>query len=283
MTSLLAALLCMGTISGRQVQRVSSITGNVEAIPDFESKMLGNKRAVHVYLPPGYVGSKETYPVLYMADGQNVFDGATSFIPNQEWRADETAEAMIRGGLLRPIIIVAVDNAGVARADEYLPTRYKPKGFDQPIGGKADLYGRFMVEELMPAIADIYRVKPGPENTGLCGSSLGGVLALHLGMTYPNVFGKLAVVSPSFWWDSHLMLRRVKDLPGKKALKIWLDIGTKESSDAVQDTTDVRDALMAKGWELGTDLAYFEDKGAKHNEVAWARRFPMMLSFLFGR
>ncbi|HLP00070.1 MAG TPA: alpha/beta hydrolase-fold protein, partial [Fimbriimonas sp.] len=132
-------------------QRVSSLAGTIETLAQFESKHLGNKRNIRVYLPPQYATEpNRKFPVLYMHDGQNVFDGATSFIPNQEWRADEAAEMLIKSNFVEPLIIIAIDNGEVARADEYLHKEIRMGA--QRGGGKAALYGKFVVEEVMKVI-----------------------------------------------------------------------------------------------------------------------------------
>lgn len=135
-------------------QQAHTLTGNIRTHKDFQSKILNNSRDVIVYLPPEYDGHPgKRYPVLYFHDGQNLFDGATSFLPGQEWRMDETAQALIAGGKIEPLIIVGIYNTGKDRVDEYTPVqdpRYK-------VGGKADLYGRLLVEELKPFIDSRYR------------------------------------------------------------------------------------------------------------------------------
>ncbi len=283
---MLAALLFLVRQGGSANDRRPSLTGRIEQPFKLESKLLRNERTIFVYLPPQYaLESKRRFPVLYMHDGQNVFDGATSFIPNQEWRADEAAEALINAKLVEPLIIVAIPNAGSERANEYLPTSVK-RG-QSAMGGKGDMYGRMLTEELKPQIDKLYRTKPGARDTGLAGSSLGGVITFWLGITRPDVFTKLGVFSPSLWWDSELMLKRAQALPGKLPLKIWLDMGTSESGNSKEDpgyadsARRLDAALRTKGWVEGRDLAYYEDGFAAHNENSWARRFPAMLMFLF--
>ncbi len=268
-------------------QRVASLTGNIQKLPTFHSKILGNDRNIAVYLPPGYESGNRHYPVLYMNDGQNVFDGMTSYLPNKEWRADESAQALIESRLIEPIIIVAIDNGGMERANEYLPT--EAKFGSNKSGGKADLYARVLIEEVMPLINEHYRTKKGPENTGLCGSSFGGIVTMHIGLKHPDVFGKLAVVSPSVWWDSRVILKEVSAITQKPKQRIWVDIGSREAgtneksnNQTTKDTEDLVHLLGEKGWKLGKNLAYFVDKGAAHNEDAWAHRMPLILTFLFG-
>jgi predicted alpha/beta superfamily hydrolase len=148
--------------------------------------------------------------VLYVNDGQNVFDGATSYVPGQEWALDETAERLITDGELPPIIIVAINHAVERRLDEFGPTRDRRKR----AGGSADLYGRMIVEELKPHVDRHYRTLPGPSDTGVCGSSLGGLVSLYLGLTRPDVFGRIGVMSPAVWWDGRVILRLVERVRG---------------------------------------------------------------------
>ena len=267
-------------------QRAHTLTGDIRLHKDFHSKILNNDRDVIVYLPPGYDKNKQRhYSVLYLHDGQNLFDGATSFIPGQEWRVDEAAEILIASGKIEPLIIVGVYNTGKDRIDEYTPVA-EPK---YKAGGKADLYGRLLVEELKPFIDKTYRTKKGAAHTGLGGSSLGGLVSMYLGLKYPNVFGRVAVVSPSVWWANNQIVHQVEALPKKPPLRIWLDIGTKEGGNAeeAQHTVDgarlLKNALVKKGWKLEKDLKYFEAQGAEHNERAWAARVEQILEFLFPR
>jgi predicted alpha/beta superfamily hydrolase len=242
----------------------------------FRSQFLEPARTLVVYVPPEYEHHlHKRYPVLYMHDGQNLFDSSTAFGGN-EWRLDDTAEDLIERSLIEPLIIVGIYNAGEHRIQEYTPTADPKLG-----GGKADLYGRMLVEEVKPFIDGTYRTVDGPEHTGLGGSSLGGLVTLHLGLKYPHIFGKLAVLSPSVWWDNRIILREIQQLPTKRPLKIWLDMGTAEGGMSLKDTEMLRDAMSAKGWSVGTELAYSEIEGATHNESSWAERVGPFLQFLF--
>jgi predicted alpha/beta superfamily hydrolase len=261
----------------RPGEREHTLTGKFRMHEGFRSKFLSKDRDIIVYLPPGYETSLRRYPVLYLQDGQNLFDGATSFIPGMEWRVDETAQALIDRGEIEPLIIVGIYNTGEQRVFEYTQTR----DVRHKVGGKARRYGRMLVEELKPFIDSEYRTLGGPADTGLGGSSLGGLVTLFLGLRYPKVFGKLAVISPSVWWDRRVIVKNVQQLRKKPSLKIWLDMGTKEGVFATRDAAILRDALVAKGWALGADLSYFEAQGAEHNEKAWSERVEMILKFLF--
>ncbi len=229
-----------------------------------------------VYVPPMYEADGERrFPVLYMQDGQNLFDPETSFIKGNYWHLGETADALSLAGSIEPLIIVGIYNAGERRIDEYTPVVDKRLG-----GGQAELYGRMLVEELKPFIDAQYRTLPGAEHCGMGGSSLGGLVTLYLGLRYPAVFSRLAVMSPSVWWRKRAILKTVAELKQKPELRIWLDIGSKEQG-AVPDTRALRDGLMRKGWQLGKDLAYLEAEGGEHTESAWAERAGEMLQFLF--
>ncbi|HSS21629.1 MAG TPA: alpha/beta hydrolase-fold protein [Pyrinomonadaceae bacterium] len=277
-------LLCAASAS--QAQQPHTLTGDIRMHKSFHSKALNNDRDIIVYLPPNYDSDKrKRYSVFYMHDGQNLFDGATSFIPGQEWRADETAQQLIAAGKIEPLIVVGIYNTGKDRIDEYTPAQ-DPK---YKMGGKADLYGRFLVEELKPFIDRTYRTKSDGKHTGLGGSSLGGLVSLYVALKYPRVFGRAAMISPSVWFADKHIVRFVDSLLQRPRVRIWLDIGTKEGSNAeeanraVLDTRLLRDTLIKKGWKLEKDLKYFEAEGAEHNEKAWAARLEPILLFLFGR
>ncbi len=256
-------------------------TGDIRTLPHFHSRYLKTDRDVLIYLPPGYQTDRgRRYPVLYLQDGQNVFDGATAFLSGQEWRVDETAETLIHSGQIEPVIVVAIYNAGKERIDEYTPSA------DSSVhqGGKARLYGKMLVHELKPLMDAQYRTLPDAAHTGVGGSSLGGPLSLYLGLTYPKVFGRLAVLSPSLWWNHQDIIHRYEKLRHKLPLRIWLDTGTNEGRNPERVTADARrfhDVLRQKGWRDGSDLAYLEAEGAAHNEHAWAERMDKAPLFLY--
>jgi len=259
-----------------------TLTGNIKRHRRFRSKILGNHRDVLVYLPRGYSRfSRRRYPVLYLQDGQNVFDAATSFA-GVEWGVDETAQRLIRRNLIEPLIIVAVANMTDDRIHEYAPT---PGVIDSKAKrqkhskGLARKYGRFLTEELRPYIDKKYRTKPEAEFTGLGGSSLGALLTLSVGLWFPNAFTRLIVMSPSVWWDDCVIYKMVEELDKKPPLKIWLDTGTREPG--WERVRTLLDSLIEKGWRLGEDLIYAEIEGGDHSEGAWAARVDPALRFLF--
>jgi predicted alpha/beta superfamily hydrolase len=261
-----------------------TLTGTIKRHRAFPSKILGNRRDVLVYLPPGYRRfSTKSYPVLYLHDGQNVFDAATAFA-GVEWGVDETAERLIRKRLIEPIIIVAIANMGEDRIHEYAPTRgvidARAKGKKRS-RGLARLYGHFLMDELKPYIDRKYRTKPGREFTGLGGSSLGGLVTLAIGILYSRAFSRLIVMSPSVWWDDFAIYRLISTIEKKPPLKIWLDTGTAEPG--WEQTRELCIRLIEKDWQPFDDLAYLEAEGADHSEAAWAARVEPALRFLFPR
>ncbi len=253
------------------------LTGEFHLYHNVRSRFLEHHRDVIIYLPPRYeTETARRYPVMYLHDGQNLFDATTAF-GGQEWGVDETAQRLIEAGGLDPLIIVGIYNTGEHRIDEYAPT-VDPK---LKRGGKADLYGRFIVEELKPSVDRHYRSRPGPEHTGLGGSSLGGLVTLYLGLKYPQVFSRLMVMSPSVWWDQGVILRVVQSLKAKPSTRIWLDIGTKEGRFIPGHVRALRDHLIAQGWRLNADLKFLQVKGGQHNEADWGKRVEPALKFLF--
>ncbi len=259
-----------------------TLTGNIQQHPQFESRLLRNKRDVQVYLPPGYRRSRQRrYPVMYLQDGQNVFDAATSFA-GVEWGADESAERLAKKRLIEPLIIVAVANTGEKRIHEYAPSRGVIDSTalrKKRSRGMLRKYGSFLRDELKPFIDREYRTRPEAEFTGLGGSSLGGLATLSLGLWFPETFNRLAVMSPSIWWDDCVIYRMLDKIREKPPLKIWLDTGTKEPG--WERARDLRDRLVEHGWRVDDDLQYTEVEGGDHSEGAWAARFEAVLRYLY--
>ncbi len=260
----------------------STVTGELE-IWQFTSKVLDNSRMIRVWLPPGYndIGAGR-YPVLYMHDGQNLFDKATSFI-GEEWGVDETCDGLIRAGEIPPMIVVGIDNAGGDRAQEYNPPYTQSDGVEN----WGDRYGRFVVEELMREINRNYRTKTGAANTSLGGSSYGGNITLYMATIYPDVFGRLLVESPAAWIQNEAIIDGVEmHRPWKQ--RVFIAVGTDESSDEGNDEAYIagvhRMERALKEAGLGPDRLLVQvEEGAIHNETAWARRLPGALRFLFSK
>lgn len=263
-------------------QKSHTLSGTFEPLDVPAAFGLAARQAI-VYLPPGYADDpSRRYPVLYLHDGQNVFDAATAFAG--EWHADETAQTLIAAGKVEPLIMVGVYNTS-ARIDEYTPV--KGTGTAASMGGQADAYGQLLVQTVKPLVDARYRTRPDAASTGLAGSSLGGLVSVYLALRYPDVFTRVGALSPSVWWADRHILGTVSALPDKLPLRIWLDMGTAESANATSDARALRDALALEGWTpdaaapYETDLAYLEAEGAHHNEGAWSARFPTVLEYLF--
>ena len=245
----------------------------------FPSNYLPKSRDLIVYVPPGYDDEPErSYPVLYLQDGQNLFDGRTSFVPGRTWEVREQADAAIETGEVEPLVIVGIYNTGNRRLAEYTFQRDWQVG-----GGEADEYGLMLTRELMPWIASQYRVRPEREATGVGGSSLGGLVSLFLGLRHAEVFGKLAVLSPSVWWNHKSILGYLNERAPQvwERPRVWLDVGDKEGQRALRDAEQLNRRLKANGWRPGETLHFEKVHGGTHDESSWARRVRPMLRFLF--
>ena len=252
------------------------------AIPRLESYLLRSAilpddRVLSIYLPPQYACEPERrFPVFYLHDGQNLFDPQASYIPGHTWRAGETADRLNQCGEVEPLILVGIANTGLRRMAEYTPTRDYRMG-----GGEGRPYGRLLIEELKPWMDRTFRTEASAAKTGLGGSSLGGLITLFLGLQHPEVFGRLAILSPSIWWDQRSILNFVAEAVPRPAVKIWLDIGTAEGLRHVRDTELLYRRLLHLGWKTHVDLEFLMVEGGFHNEDAWAARFDQVLRFLF--
>jgi enterochelin esterase-like enzyme len=246
---------------------------------DFPSHFLPDKRNLIVYLPPGYDHHPHrSYPVLYLQDGQNLFDPRTSFIPGRTWQIREHADAAIEAGEVEPLIIVGIYNTGDRRLAEYTPERDWQMG-----GGEASQYGLTLTQEILPWIASQYRVRTDRDSTGLGGSSLGGLVSLYLGLRYATWFGKLAVLSPSVWWNSKSILGYLNERAPEiwDRPKLWLDVGDKEGRRTVHDVEHLNRRLKANHWIPGQTLHFEKVHNGAHDESSWSRRVRPMLKFLF--
>jgi len=254
--------------------RRRSPPGTLAVIPDVHSPELGNRRDILVYLPSTYLKSDRRYPVIYMHDGQNLFDSTTSFAG--EWGIDVALSKAPRKG--RRAIIVGIPNMGMERIREYSPYVEERSGIG---GGLADAYLDFIVRTVKPLIDTRYRTLAEVQQTGIAGSSLGGLLSLYAFVRQPAQFGFAGALSPALWFANAAIFRTIEAAPLVPG-RIYLDVGTREGVRTLTDARRMRDLLIAKGYRLGKDLRWVEDKGGMHNEVAWGRRFRKALPFLLG-
>jgi predicted alpha/beta superfamily hydrolase len=242
----------------------------VELLPNFHSPELGNRRDILVYLPPSYEGSDRTYPVLYMQDGQNLFDPATSYAG--DWRLGKVLpSAALRG---HETLVVAVPNMGRERLMEYSPFVDPAQG-----GGAGDHYLDFLVHTLKPAIDGRFRSRPDRRDTGIAGSSMGGLISLYGFFRAPSAFGFAAVLSPSLWFGGDAIFPVVESAPYVPG-RLYLDIGSSEGAEHVSRARRMRNLLRAKGYRRGRDLRWLESRCGRHDEASWGRRFARALPFL---
>lgn len=266
-----------------EVVRAGGATGDLR-LHQFRSGVFQNTRYLRVWLPPGYddAGNADRhYPALYLNDGQNLFESATAFA-GIEWQVDETADRLIRAGAVPPMIFVGMDNTGKERIREYMPYRSM---FPRRLRVRGRYYPDFLFKEVLPFVESNYRVATGPENTGLGGSSLGGLIALYTAMAQPGVIGRLLVESPSLWASGRQLVKE------SRSVRIWperifLGVGTNEAGTAERSRTvvdDVRElgAIIRRAVLSESRLRLVVKDGAGHNEAAWAERFPEALQFLF--
>ena len=234
-------------------------------------------RTITVYLPAAYlIEPDRRFPVFYLQDGQNLFDGTTSYLPGRTWRAHTTADRLTEIDCIEPVILVGVANAGNDRMPEYTPVADPQLG-----GGRGPLYGTLLLRDLKPLIDHEFRTLPDARHTALGGSSLGGLISLFLALEHRDLIGKIAVLSPSLWWNGRSILRLARRASVDPPLSTWLDIGTAEGAHHLRDTDLLFSILVDRGWEAGRTLAYQRIPGGLHNEDAWADRFGEVLAFLF--
>ncbi len=255
------------------------VSGTVKIARGIHSPMLNNARDILIYLPPSYEWSERRYPVIYMHDGQNLFDPGASFAG--EWGADEAMEQLSSEGM--EAIIVGISNVGESRTREYQP-------FSHPYFGASsgDAYLDFVFETVKPVIDADFRTQPDRAHTGMIGSSLGGLITLYAYFKYTHVLGFAAALSPSLWIARNTIQTFI-DTAQAPPGRLYLDIGTAEYSpeaqnrwryDAMGDYRGMADLLARKGYRRDESLRYVEDVGGKHNEADWARRLPDALRFL---
>ena len=261
-----------------------SVVGDLR-LHEFESRIFRNRRWLRVWVPPEYDAPRNRdryYPVLYLNDGQNLFDRATSFA-GVEWQVDETADRLIRQEEVPPLIIVGIDNAQKERIREFLPYRAVHPPVWRPLGKR---YPEFLIDEVMPFLFTRYRMARGPENTGLGGSSLGAIVSLFTVLDRPGIFGRLLLESPSLFVSNRRLLRYSRAFR-QWPQRVFLAMGTHEDGredhdrEVVDDVRELQQILRRSG--LGEDRLRVEiEIGGTHNEAAWAKRFPEALGFLFG-
>jgi predicted alpha/beta superfamily hydrolase len=243
----------------------------ITAHPEFESDVLENERTIHVYLPPDYEAGTTRYPVLYMQDGQNLFDPAQAAF-GVEWEAGKTADRLIAEGSMEPIIIVGIENTPQRKAE------YSPPFGEHP--GKSDEYAGFLLEELKPFVDEEYRTKPGRDETGIGGSSLGGLAALSICIENYDSFGHCAAFSPSVWYGGPPFLAEFeRTLPRMEHINFRVLVGKHEGGGMMKHgARAIRDIFRRSDhprWR------YREFANTRHDEASWAKQLPLVLPELY--
>lgn len=252
--------------------RGGTLTGDIRS-HKVKSELLQEQRKIMVYLPPDYeTNTEKHYPVVYVQDGQSIFDDRTA-TRSTEWGLDETAQTLIGQKKMAEAIIVAVANggSGASRVVDYTAA---PNG-----EGRAENYLGFLKDELKPMVDATYRTQPGRETTGVMGSSLGGYFALYAGLSAPQTFGLVGALSPSLWYGGQDMIKRLQSMPsdGPKPQKIWIDMGTNEdnpdwSMHQVADLKQAEEALLDRGYLADQSLFARVYEGGEHTNSSWRER-----------
>jgi enterochelin esterase-like enzyme len=257
----------------------STVVGTLDIVK-FDSKVFGNTRMLRVLLPPEYrlpMNRAHRYPVLYLNDGQNLFDVCTSIFNHEEWRVDETVPALIKAGEIPPIIVVGIDNAGRRlRPHEYLP--YPDDTLSPPDPNpQGQKYPDFLLNEVIPFVEDHYRVRGGPGNRVLGGSSYGAGVALYTAIARPGAFAALLLESPSVYAAGYQLF---KDAAAVQEWPRRVYIGTGTVQEPVEDVAKLADLFRRAGFD-DHHLRVIVQEGGQHSESWWAKRLPEALKFLF--
>lgn len=247
------------------------IIGDIHYIPEFYSIYLKNERDIIIWLPPSYQLSAKSYPVLYMQDGQNLFDPNTSFIGN-DWKVDEVVNGLISEGEIEEIIIVGIYNSK-DRIDEY--NYFSEKG---------NKYASFIIKELKPFIDETLRSIPKASKTAIMGSSMGGLISFQLFWNFPKIFGNAACLSNSFWVDDKEVFNMVKYGEGEfnEKSKLYIDCGSEEK-ELIEDYKEMTELIKSMKNNAPTNFSNYLDVGSHHTENDWANRLHIPLRYLFGK
>lgn len=279
--SVLAVLATRALAAEAPAATPHTATASVTVLdPAFRIPELGRTRRVWIYLPPGYARGHKRYRVIYMQDGQNVFDAATSGFG--EWGVDESLDAL-RGQGDPGAIVVAVDHGGEHRLDEYDPwtNSVDPKKYG---GGEGDAYVDFLVHDLKPWIDARYRTCPDARHTAVMGSSMGGLISLYAALKYPEVFGEAGVFSPATWlvWDK-ISAYAARPHDHRFPQRFYFVSGAHESADPGGPAEDQRRLvrILATAGTPPTALSEHAPADGKHNEKFWRREFPAAYRWMF--
>ncbi|GAC1365022.1 MAG: alpha/beta hydrolase [Herpetosiphon sp.] len=276
-------MLAMTWQDYRAIHSPSTAVGLLREWSGLWSPQLRNQRSIVVALPPDYNMTAQRYPVIYMQDGQNLFDEYTSY--SGDWHVDATLLRLAAENL--NVIVVGIANAGQQRMAEYSP-------FNDPRWGpgKGDQYLQFIAQTVKPQIDRDFRTLPQRHHTGILGSSMGGLISLYAFFRRPDLFGFAGALSPSLWFANRAIFRYVRSVPYRPG-SLYLDMGGREDNGRpvgpaainrhLALARDMSSLLREHGYRPGSDLLYCEDADATHSEEAWANRLPDALRFFLRR
>ncbi|GGH69689.1 hypothetical protein GCM10008014_53380 [Paenibacillus silvae] len=260
----------------------------IECLENIQASQLGNKRNIHVYLPPDYEEETERhYPVLYVHAGQRAF--GPSGPANETWQLDQAVDELISSGRMEPLIIVAIAHVRPITHNEFYHYVDSEQGMPGMEGSGME-YEHFIIHELKPMMDQRYRTLRDRDNTALLGSSAAALCTLHIGMRHPDVFGKLIMMSPYFvdvqldeQAENGLREKAMYRLPDEVPdVNMWVDIGDAEGLFLPEQVRRVVQEMLDRGADM-TKLAYFEQPNACHQEADWGARVHLPLLYMFGR
>ena len=275
----MACILILQRTSANPSQSINMPTGQLKIINDFYTPQLKTKRRVWICLPSDYENSQKHYPVLYMHDGQSLFDETISY--DGSWHVNVIVNKLFKDKKTEGVIIVAVDNAGKNRMREYNPW--------EEMGGRGSLYADFVVHTLKPYIDDNFRTKPQREYTGIMGSSMGAYISTYIALKNQDIFSKIGLLSPVFWLYTEQLNSFFEKTQIKMSMKMYLSVGTKEGEEEraaqyLKETKAVYDILRDKISDKindGNDIKLDVIENGTHSAAEWSKTFESALSWLF--
>ena len=233
-------------------------------------------RRAWCYLPPGYGDTEKRYPVLYMQDGQNLFDPAASYAG--EWGVDKALDRLFAEGRTGGVIAVGLENGREERLTEYSPW----PDFTGRRGGRGAEYAEFLAGDFKRLVDSRFRTLPGRRHTAVAGSSLGGLISLYAALKYTEVYSMAGVLSPAFWFARPAVMAFVGEAEPAPGLRVYLDAGTEEGFRKEEYVGDARTVSGLLARKPGVEQKLLIEEGGLHNEESWKRRFPGAFLWLFG-
>lgn len=270
------SLIFAGIFTGNaQAVSLQNYPAGVFVIDSFYMPQLERFRKIWVYLPPDYNETTKRYPVLYLQDGQNLFEDSTSFMG--EWHVDETLDSLQKNQKDYGCIVIGIEHAGEKRSDEYMPHKHIKYG-----GGEGDLYVDFIINTLKPLVDDMFRTLPEAANTGIGGSSLGAVISFYAVLHHPEIFKNVLLFSPAFWIDDSLFYGLRQNNVQLNNANFYFLAGNLEgeNEEVLSDVNNTAEKLPIYGVNKKNIRKVFREDG-QHSEWFWSREFGPAYQWLF--